>query len=58
MKCITELERRGGLIMEGVYRVPGNQEIVEDFRIALDKGSLFPSFSFFEVNRPVRIFFG
>uniref|UniRef100_A0A5K3ESY6 Beta-chimaerin n=2 Tax=Mesocestoides corti TaxID=53468 RepID=A0A5K3ESY6_MESCO len=37
VKCITELERRGGLMTEGVYRVPGNQEIVEDFRIALDK---------------------
>ncbi|KAM3173222.1 hypothetical protein ACTXT7_012928 [Hymenolepis weldensis] len=37
VKCITELERRGGLMMEGVYRVPGNQEIVEDLRIALDK---------------------
>ncbi|KAH9285119.1 N-chimaerin [Echinococcus granulosus] len=37
VKCITELERRGGLVAEGVYRVPGNQEIVEDFRIALDK---------------------
>ncbi|VDK43474.1 unnamed protein product [Taenia asiatica] len=38
VKCIAELERRGGLVTEGVYRVPGNQEIVEDFRIALDKG--------------------
>lgn len=38
VKCISELERRGGLITEGVYRVPGNQEVVEDFRIALDKG--------------------
>ncbi len=37
-KCIEELERRGGLEMEGVYRVPGNHEVIEDFRIALDKG--------------------
>ncbi|VDL55209.1 unnamed protein product [Hymenolepis diminuta] len=46
VKCITELERRGGLMMEGVYRVPGNQEIVEDFRIALDKGSSISQFVF------------
>ncbi|VDM34195.1 unnamed protein product [Hydatigera taeniaeformis] len=42
VKCIAELERRGGLVTEGVYRVPGNQEIVEDFRIALDKGMYSP----------------
>lgn len=36
-KCITELERRGGLNFEGVFRVPGSHEVVEAFRIALDK---------------------
>ncbi|VDN10092.1 unnamed protein product [Dibothriocephalus latus] len=36
-KCITELERRGGLNFEGIFRVPGSHEVVEAFRIALDK---------------------
>ncbi|VDL95652.1 unnamed protein product [Schistocephalus solidus] len=39
-KCITELERRGGLNFEGVFRVPGSHEVVEAFRIALDKAFL------------------
>ncbi|VDQ12855.1 unnamed protein product [Trichobilharzia regenti] len=29
IKCIQEIERHGGLFCEGLYRIPGNYDIVE-----------------------------
>nr|CAH8825259.1 unnamed protein product [Trichobilharzia regenti] len=37
IKCIQEIERRGGLFCEGLYRIPGNYDLVEELRIEFDK---------------------
>ncbi|KAH8850664.1 N-chimaerin isoform 1 [Schistosoma japonicum] len=37
IKCIQEVERRGGLFCEGLYRVPGNYDLVEELRTEFDK---------------------
>ncbi|CAH8458265.1 unnamed protein product [Heterobilharzia americana] len=37
IKCIQEIERRGGLSCEGLYRIPGNYDLVEELRIEFDK---------------------
>lgn len=39
IKCIHEIERRGGLDSEGLYRIPGYHELVEELRADFDKDS-------------------
>ncbi|KAF7255776.1 hypothetical protein EG68_07759 [Paragonimus skrjabini miyazakii] len=36
-RCIGEVEKRGALVCEGLYRVPGNHDRVEQARAAFDK---------------------
>lgn len=38
IKCIQEVERRDGLRCEGLYRIPGNYDLVEELRTEFDKG--------------------
>ncbi|CAH8471932.1 unnamed protein product [Schistosoma mattheei] len=37
IKCIQEVERRDGLRCEGLYRIPGNYDLVEELRTEFDK---------------------
>ncbi|CAH8482670.1 unnamed protein product [Schistosoma rodhaini] len=37
IKCIQEVERRDGLCCEGLYRIPGNYDLVEELRTEFDK---------------------
>ncbi|CAH8460885.1 unnamed protein product [Schistosoma turkestanicum] len=37
IKCIQEVERRDGLFCEGLYRIPGNYDLVEELRTEFDK---------------------
>nr|CAH8820335.1 unnamed protein product [Trichobilharzia regenti] len=37
IKCIQEIERCGGLFCEGLYRIHGNYDLVEELRIEFDK---------------------
>ncbi|KAL3319857.1 Beta-chimaerin, partial [Cichlidogyrus casuarinus] len=38
-KCVTEIERRDGLHFEGLYRIPGNQDNVEELKRLFDKNA-------------------
>lgn len=38
-KCVEEIERRG-MSVEGIYRVSGFQEEMDNLRLALDKGKI------------------
>lgn len=38
-RCVEEIERRGALESEGLYRVPGNHDRIEQARSAFDKNS-------------------
>ncbi|CAL8073161.1 unnamed protein product [Calicophoron daubneyi] len=38
VRCIDELERRDAFACEGLYRVPGNRDRIEEARAAFDKG--------------------
>lgn len=37
VKCVTEIERRG-LNSEGMYRIPGSQDIVRKMQHVLERG--------------------
>ncbi|TPP63604.1 Beta-chimaerin, partial [Fasciola gigantica] len=39
VRCIEEIEGRGALEFEGLYRIPGNHERVDQVRAAFDKDS-------------------
>ncbi|KAG5447364.1 N-chimaerin [Clonorchis sinensis] len=36
-RCVGEVETRGALVCEGLYRVPGNHDRIEQLRAAFDK---------------------